>query len=109
MVNKSGRIGRDGEHVAVKYLQEAGFLAEREGRRKPSEDVIGLPIPVEVKRRKTLSVPLWTRQLRQRHGSAWALFVIARDARKADAHPDLMILPAALGSQALAALFKEAE
>lgn len=111
MVNRSGRIGREGEHIAIGYLAGAGFRVseergdgglEREGRRAASLDIISddLTVPVEVKRRGTLSVPAWTRELEGRHGSEWALFVIQRDARK-KLHPDLLIFPAAFGAQLL--------
>lgn len=103
MVNKSGRTGRDGEHTAVGYLVDAGFEGvEREGKRAASLDVVGpsLTVPVEVKRRAVLAVPAWTRELESRHGDTWALFVIQRDARK-KVHPDLMVVPAAMGARLL--------
>lgn len=102
-MNKSGRIGRDGEHTVREYLEAAGFKdAVREGRRAASLDVIApeLTTPVEVKRRGTLDVPGWTRTVESRHGEIWALFVIQRDARK-KMHPDLMIVPAAFGAKLL--------
>jgi len=102
MVNRPGRTGRDGEHTAVRYLEDAGFSVEREGRRSPSLDVVGedLTVPVEVKRRAVLAVPEWTRKIEQVHGDVWSLFVIRRDARK-KLHPDLMVVPAAFGARLL--------
>lgn len=103
MANKPGRTGRDGEHKVVAYLEEAGFQQiEREGKRAASLDVVGgdLTVPIEVKRRKTLDVPGWTRQVATRHGETWALFIIQRDARK-NVHPDMMVVPAAMGASML--------
>lgn len=103
MANKPGRVGRDGEHKVVEYLQRAGFEdAEREGKRAASLDIVapGLSLPVEAKRRATISLPQWTRQLEERHGDRWALFIIQRDARK-NIHPDLMVVPAELGARLL--------
>lgn len=103
MANKSGRTGRDGEHKVVAYLEAAGFTGtEREGRRAASLDVVAddLSVPVEVKRRATLSVPEWTRKVADVHGDTWSLFVIQRDARKG-VHPDMMIVPAAFGAELL--------
>jgi hypothetical protein len=111
VVNRSGRIGRDGEHKANAYLALAGFLnVEREGKRAPSLDNLAedLTTPVETKRRATLAIPAWTRQLRDRHASRWGLFVIARDARKKDSHPDLMVFPAEFGAKLLY-VFEEVE
>jgi hypothetical protein len=102
-LNKSGRIGRDGEHRVVSLLLAAGFDgAEREGKRAASLDVIAadLSVPVEVKRRATLSIPAWTRKVTEAHGDTWALFVIQRDARS-NIHPDMMIVPAELGARLL--------
>jgi hypothetical protein len=103
VTNKSGRIGRDGEHLAAAYLAEAGFNGvEREGKRAASLDVVAddLTVPIEVKRRSTLSIPLWTRAVEAIHGDRWGLFVIQRDARK-KLHPDLLIFPAAFGAELL--------
>lgn len=103
MVNKSGRVGRDGEHTARQYLERAGFTGvEREGKRAASLDIVAsdLSTPVEVKRRATLSIPAWTRELEERHADQWALFVIQRDARKG-LHPDLMVFPAEFGAKLL--------
>jgi hypothetical protein len=100
MVNPSGRIGRDGEHQAIQYLNESGFYdLEREGRRAPSLDIIGtqLPVPNEVKRQGALAIPAWTREMERRHSPRWALWVIQRDARR-NLHPDLMIVPAVYGA-----------
>ncbi len=103
MANRPGRTGRDGEHTVVAYLAEAGFEGvEREGRRAASLDIVAedLTVPVEVKRRATLSVPEWTRKVADVHGDIWSLFVIQRDARK-KVHPDLMIVPAQMGADML--------
>jgi len=106
MVNKSGRTGRDGEHKAITYLTEAGFQnVVREGKRAASLDLVGedLPYPVEVKRRRTLAIPEWTRLVSNEHGRIWAMFVLQRDARRR-VHPDMMIMPADMGARALWAL-----
>lgn len=101
MANKSGRTGRDGEHKAVAYLEAAGFQGvEREGKRAASLDVVGLSVPVEVKRRRVLAIPEWTRKVSAIHGNEWALFVIQRDARQ-NIHPDMMIVPAEFGAKLL--------
>lgn len=103
MANKSGRVGRDGEHTTNRYLEQAGFKGvQREGRRAPSLDHIAdnLTVPIETKRRAVLAVPEWTRTMAERHDDKWALFIIQRDARK-KLHPDLMVVPAAFGARLL--------
>lgn len=104
MVNKSGRIGREGEHKTNRFLAAAGFTnVQREGRRAPSLDNVAddLTVPVESKRRARLELPEWVRQLHARHDSRWALFIHARDARRADAMPSVMVVPAHFGAQLL--------
>lgn len=111
MANKSGRIGREGEHKAVAHLQAAGFHpdTEREGRRAPSLDIVGpdLRVPIEVKRQRNISLKAWVRTVQERHPDWWGLFVIERDARRAEAIPDLLVLPADLGAKALKALHEK--
>jgi len=120
VVNRPGRIGREGEHKAIQYLVDAGFpLSEerddegiqREGRRAASLDVVGrvLRIPVEVKRRARLDLQAWARDLNTHWEDRWALFLISRDARRKDAPPDMMVLPAALGAKALKVLHETGE
>lgn len=113
MVNKPGRIGREGEHTATKHMVEAGFHpdTEREGRRAPSLDIVGpdLRIPIEVRRRKNINLKGWVRELVARHDMTWALFVIERDKRRKEAIPDLLVLPAPLGARALKVLHERGE
>lgn len=108
MVNKPGRIGRDGEHQAIAHLVEAGFHpdTEREGRRAASLDIVGpdIALPIEVKRQKRISLKAWVRLLEDRHPDGWVLFVIERDKRLKDAIGDLVVLPASLGARALKTL-----
>lgn len=104
MANPSGRIGREGEHKTNEFLAAAGFTnVQREGKRAPSLDNVAddLTVPVETKRRARIDLQEWVRTLRDRHGHIWALFIHARDARKKDAMPSVMVVPAAFGASLL--------
>lgn len=101
MVNKSKRTGTEGENRVLGWLKPIWPLADRGGN-KPGHDIVGVPVPVEVKRQKTLQIPAWTRWLRELHGDQWVLFALPRDLRAKDAHPELMIMPADMGVRLLA-------
>lgn len=114
MVNKSGRIGREGEHKTNAFLEAAGFTnVEREGRRAPSRDHLAddLTIPVETKRQDRWSIPAWIKKVLGVHGTISALFVHPRDARRKDAPPSVMVVEAGFGAQLLKLyeLFKDDE
>lgn len=100
MANPSKRTGTEGENRVADWLREIWPLADR-GASKPGHDIVGIPLPVEVKRHKTIRLPEWTRYLQSLHGGVWALFVLERDRRRKDAHPDLMVVPAELGVRLL--------
>ena len=103
MVNKSGRTGRDGEHRAAQIMRRSGFTdAERRLDRKPSEDIDGLPVPLEVKRHKQVQYAAWTKKVRDRHSDGyWALMILPRDRRSKDSIPEAITFPAELGADLL--------
>ncbi|HEX7099324.1 MAG TPA: hypothetical protein VF377_08775 [Acidimicrobiia bacterium] len=97
MANKSRRVGTEAENWVVALLQEVYPDADvtRRGGNQASWDITGTPVPHEVKRHKTLQIPAWTRQLAARHGDAWVLWCVPRDARKSTTtgHPPVAVLP----------------
>lgn len=102
MANPSKRAGTQGEHMVVDILHNWGLEdAYRLGNNSPSNDIGGLSIPVEVKRRDAWSVPAWTRKIRAVHDTRWALFALPRDARKATAPLPVMIVDAGFGAYLL--------
>lgn len=95
-MNKSKRIGTEGENWVRDRLRRFWPTVDR-GANKPGHDIVGAPLPVEVKRQANLRIPEWTRYLQDLHGDRWLLFVLPRDARLKGSHPPLMVLPAEYG------------
>lgn len=95
MANPSKRIGTEGENRSVEVWSPI-FPAvdiERLGGNRRSHDLTGAPFPIEVKRRKTISLPAWSRDCRDEHGDRWLLHIVPRDRRRKDAVPEMAVLP----------------
>jgi hypothetical protein len=119
VVNKSGRIGREGEHKTIAYLAMAGFTdLIREGKRAKQLDIISDPdvvpvegrikTPIESRRRKRIDLQAWVRDLDTHWGDRWALFLHPRDARAKDHMPAVVVFPAAFAAKLLY-VFEEVE
>lgn len=93
MANPPKRIGTEGENRAVEVWSPIFPMADRLGGNRASHDITGTPFPIEVKRRKTIALPDWTRKLRDKHGLEWLLHIVPRDRRRKDAIPELAVMP----------------
>lgn len=93
-MNKSKRTGTEGENWwRDNFLKLLWPNAERDERRTPGSDFLGVPVAFEAKRRKVWEIPKWTRYLTELHDDDWVLLVSPRDRRRKDAPPDLVIMP----------------
>lgn len=103
MVNKSRRIGTEGENWWLEHLVGQVWPgSDRSSAGTPSNDYHGPPIPVEAKRRKVLEIPKWTRTLTALYGNRWLLLCSPRDRRRVDRHPDLVVMPVEFAREVLA-------
>lgn len=94
MANKSKRIGTEGENQVRNYLQTVyGEKIQRLGGNVAKHDITGAPFPVEAKRRHKWEPQAWSRAMTEKHGSFWALFMIARDKRLSSSPPDTVLVP----------------
>ena len=57
-----------------------------------SNDFTG-PFPIEAKKRKTWQIPSWTRTLDEMSPGLWMLMCGPGDSRKADAPPEITVMP----------------
>lgn len=102
MANKSKRIGTEGENWWLReFVTKVWPGSDRAKAGNPGNDYHGPPIPVEAKRQATWLIPSWTRYLRALHGDRWVLLVAARDRRRADAPPDIVVLPVGFALEVL--------
>jgi len=94
VVNKAGRIGRDGEHYVAEQLRPFFPKARRYKDRRPSQDIKGTPWMVEVKRQKGWAVQQWIRKVNSQHGAdgKWMLWVVPRDRRLKDEEPECIVV-----------------
>jgi len=93
MVNKSGNIGREGEHYAARMLSASYPDAARRRDQKPSDDIAGLPFPVEVKRREKWYPGQWIRKVAARHDPGdWILYLVPRRRNAKDAPPECIVV-----------------
>ena len=93
MVNKSGNIGRVGEHYVAKQLLPIYPKAKRRRDQKPSDDISGLPFPVEVKRRQQWSPGAWIKKVADRHYPGdWILYLVPRRLNAKDAPPECVVV-----------------
>lgn len=104
MANPSKSKGSQFERKIAERLRNVGFAgAFRKKDNAASNDIGGLPWPVECKKRATWAIPEWARAMRRLHGDDWLLFVSPADTRRRDAPPELAVMPVEFALQLLAA------
>lgn len=86
-MNTAKRVGTDGENWVLSRVRWFFPEADRAKAGSVGNDLWGLPIPVEVKRRQRWEPQLWGRLLTARHGDRWGLVMVPRDRRRSDSVP----------------------
>lgn len=95
MANPSRRVGTSYENKVLERLRRAfGPQVERSAAGTKSRDFVGTPFPVEAKKRKTLDVPGWVRNMRTLGWDEWAIFCCPRDIRTASGFCEVVVIPA---------------
>lgn len=110
MANRSKAIGTKEENrILERYIRPIWPHADRAKAGNKSNDIVGVPFPVEVKHRKVWDLRAWVRKLQDvasefSHAEhQWVLFAGDGDRRRKESIGTVMVVDAEFGAELLEA------